>query len=70
MLPTSVHQLQDIWELHFPRFGLWGHCIHLSQSEIGLSIAWLTKTMLNKVCFVAKTKYHTILGYQMICVQK
>ena len=60
MLLTPVHQPQDIWELCFPRFRLWGHCIYLSQSEIGLSITWLTKTMLNKVCFLAKTKYHTI----------
>ena len=32
-------------------------CVSL---KIGLSITWLTKTMLNKVCFVAKTEYHTI----------
>ena len=27
-----------------------------TQSEIGISKAWLTNTMLNKVCFVAKAE--------------
>ena len=54
----------------FQDFRLWGHCIHLCQSENGLSITWLMKTMLNKVCFIAKTKIPYHVGYQMICVKK
>ena len=37
-------------------------CVNLN---IGLSITWLTKAMINKVCFVAKTQYHARLGHQI-----
>ena len=58
LLGFSTSSSGHLKSCDFQDFSLCGHCIHSYQSKIGLSITLLTKTMLNKACFVAKTQYH------------
>ena len=60
MLLTSVYTPLGICELCFFQDSDCGATVSTGVSlKIGLSIPWLTKTMLNKVCFVAKTEFYT-----------